>query len=141
MITVIAYIFGIFIATAYIYMAFISRTMNKNRYKARLILSVISIAFGLAMEYSHLFNKPFGDFIIFGLSPITYLVYYEILRRLMRPLIGKYPYAPHWNKVGDKIKGNGYPKNRLVTKNDYLFGLSMLFIPMITLLILLTIKN
>ena len=54
----------------------------------------------------------------------------------MKPWIGKYPYAPHWDKVGQKISGKGYPKIRHVMPADAIFGVLMLLIPLLTFLIL-----
>jgi len=110
--------------------------MNSNRYRIRLILAGISIIFAYIIEYSHWYNMYFGHFIILGLLPIIYLAYYEILRRIMKPWIGNYPYAPHWDKIGKKIKGSGYPKNRIVTVYDKVFGIVMFFIPILTFVIL-----
>ena len=139
MTTTIAYIFGIFVTATYLYMAFISRTMNKNRFKLRIILGLISLLFGFIIGHFQLFNKPTGFFIICGLAPMIYLVWYEITRRILGPWIGDYPYAPHWDKIGDKVKGVGYQKNRFVTSNDRIFGFLMFLIPILTFIILIVI--
>lgn len=110
--------------------------MNKNRYKLRIILGLISILLGYLIVHFNLFKKPNDLFIIWGLAPMIYLVWYEILRRLLKPWIGDYPYAPHWDKTGEKITGNGYQKNRFVTSNDRVFEYLMFFIPFLTLIIL-----
>jgi hypothetical protein len=130
----IEYLFGIFVAAAYIYTAFISRTMGKNRYRMRLILAAATLLFGLIIHLSHIFKVDSAVFIIFGAAPFSYLLHYEVIRRVMRPLIGDYPYAPHWDKIGSPVKGEGYPKNRIVTNHDQVFGVLMLIIPIITLL-------
>ena len=141
MTTTIAYLFGIFVTGTYVYMTFISRTMNKNRFTPRIILGLISMLFGLVIEYVQLFNKPTGFFIICGLAPMIYLLYYEIFRRLLKFWIGDYPYAPYWDKIGEIVKGVGYQKNRFVTSKDYIFGLLMFFIPFLTLIILIIIYD
>jgi hypothetical protein len=138
MTTIIGQIFGITVTSTYIYMAFISRTMNEKRYQFRIILSGVCLLIGLILDYLKIFEKPFGFFALCGLAPFIYLLYYEILRRLMKHWIGKYPYAPYQDKVGSKVIGNGYPENRLVNISDYIFGLSMLFMPFLTLIIILT---
>jgi hypothetical protein len=136
MTTAIAYIFGIMVTSTYIYMSFISRTMNEKRYRFRLIFSGVCLLFGLILDYSKIFDKPFGFLILCGLAPFIYLGYYELLRRLMTPWVGKYPYAPHWDKVGQKVSGKGYPKNRHVVPADSIFGVSMFLIPFLTIIIL-----
>ena len=134
--TTISYIFGIVIASSYIYMAFISRTMQPDRYKYRIVASIVSLVFGLIVDYLQIFQTPKGLLILFGIMPFIYLFYYEILRRLMRSLIGKYPYAPHWEKIGERISGHGYPRDRFVTGNDHLFKGLLFFLPIITLAII-----
>ena len=113
--------------------------MSKNRCKPRIILGLISMLLGFVISYMQLFNKPNGFIIICGLAPMIYLIWYEILRRLLKSWIGDYPYAPHWDKIGDKVKGAGYQKNRFVTSNDRIFGFLMFFIPFLTLMILIII--
>lgn len=134
-----AYIFGITVMTIYIYVAFIARTMKRDRYKFRILLGIISLFFGLVVDYYRVFDKPFGLFTIFGISPLIYLACYEIFRRLYKPWIGEYPYSPYREKIGDKVQGKGYPIKRVITGNDYIFGMSMLFVPIITLVILIVI--
>jgi uncharacterized membrane protein len=73
---VIPYIFGITVMTIYIYVAFISRTMNRNRYRYRIIFGIISLLIGILLDNLKLYNKPFGLFIILGISPLVYLVCY-----------------------------------------------------------------
>jgi hypothetical protein len=136
MTTTIAYLFGIIVTSTYIYMAFISRTMNEKRYQFRIIFSGVCLFLGLILEYLKIFDKPFGSLALFGLSPFIYLGYYELLRRLLKPWIGKYPYAPHWDKIGERVSGKGYPKNRYVVSNDFIFGILMFIIPFLTIIIL-----
>jgi hypothetical protein len=138
MTTTIGQIFGITVTSTYIYMAFISRTMNEKRYQFRIILAGVCLLFGLILDYLKIFEKPYGFFALCGFAPFIYLLYYEILRRLMKHWIGKYPYAPYQDKVGSKVIGKGYPQNRHVITSDYIFGYTMFFMPFLTMIILLT---
>ena len=125
----------------YIFMVFISRTASKTRYHNRIILAIITLISGLLLDYFFVNTLPRGYFTLFGSAPFIYLLYYELIRRLMKLWIGPFPYAPQWNKIGDKITGNGYPNNRTVTRADYVFGIIMLTIPLITLAILSVIMG
>jgi hypothetical protein len=109
--------------------------MNEKRYLFRLIFSGICLLFGLMLDLLKIFDKPFGFLLLCGLSPFIYLGYYELIRRLMKHWIGKFPYAPHWDKVGQRVSGTGYPKNRYVVTNDYIFGISMFILPFLTILV------
>lgn len=95
--------------------------------------------FGFVIGHIQLFDEPKELFIIYGSAPLIYLVYYEIFRRTLKPWIGAYPYAPHWDKIGEKVKGVGYPRNRFVTSNDRIFGLLMFLIPFLTLIMLIIV--
>ena len=134
--TLLAYIFGFIVAASYIYMAFISRTMKNDRYKYQIIVLIFSLLLGLILNYFQIFHLPKGLLTLIGVSPFIYLFYYEFLRRLMLPLIGKFPYAPHWEKIGERINGHGYPKDRYITGNDYLFKALLFFLPFITMAII-----
>ena len=120
----------------YIFMAFISRTASKTRYQYRIILSIITLISGLLLDYFFVNTLPRGYFTLFGSAPLIYLLYYELIRRLMKPWIGPFPYAPQFNKIGDKVKGNGYPNNRTATRADFVYGIIMLTLPLITVAIL-----
>jgi hypothetical protein len=137
MVTTIGYIFGITLVSTYIYMAFISRTMSEKRYKFRIIISGVNLVFALILGYSKIFVEPFEIFVLCGLAPFIYLGYYEILRRLLKHLIGEYPYAPHWDKIGDKVRAKGYPQNRYVVPNDRIFGFLMFMVPFLTIIIII----
>ena len=120
----------------YIYTAFISRTMNKNRFRPRIIMAAVTFIIGIILELSSKTNLSPGTIVLFGSLPIFYLIVYEITRRLMRPLIGEFPFAPHWDKVRSKVSNKGYPKNRVVTSYDQLFGFIMFFTPILIFVIL-----
>jgi hypothetical protein len=139
MTTTISSLFGIFVTATYVYMAFISRSMNKNRFTLRIILGLISMLFGFLFGQFQPFNKSNGVYYISGLAPLIYLLWYEIFRRILKPWIGAFPYAPHWDKIGESVKGVGYQKNRFVTSKDRIFGLLMFFVPFLTLIILIMI--
>ena len=94
---------------------------------------------GIILELSSKTNLSPGTIIIFGSLPFIYLIVYEITRRLMRPLIGDFPYAPYLDKVGSRVSGKGYPKNRVVTSMDLLFGFIMFFIPGLIVVILIIV--
>lgn len=141
MTTTIAYIFGITVILTYIFISFISRTMSEKRYRFRLIFSGVCLLFGLTLDYLKIFDKPFGFLVIFGLAPFIYLGYYELIRRLMKHWIGKYPFAPHWDKVGEKVSGVGYPKHRRIVRADSIFGVSMFILPLLTILILIILVD
>ena len=123
----------------YVYTAFISRTMNKNRFQPRIIMAAATMIIGIILELSSKTNLSPGTIIIFGSLPFIYLIVYEITRRLMRPLIGDFPYAPYLDKVGSRVSGKGYPKNRVVTSMDLLFGFIMFFIPGLIVVILIIV--
>ena len=137
MVTTIGYLFGITLASTYIYMTFISRTMSEKRYKFRIIISGINLVLALILGYLQIFEKPFAFSVLCGLAPFIYLGYYEILRRLMRHWIGDYPYAAQWEKNGDKVREKGYPKNRYVVPNDRIFGFLMFMVPFLTIIIII----
>jgi hypothetical protein len=120
-------------------MGFISRTMVKNRYNIRILFGLLSLFFGLIIDLLNIFDKPFGFLTIFGSLPILHLLNYKILKTIMKPIIGAYPYSPHWEKIGSKVMGKGYPNNRLVTNSDYFFAIILNLIPIITAVILIVI--
>ncbi len=99
-------------------------------------MAAITMIIGIILELSRRTNLAPGIIIVFGSLPLIYLIVYETTRRLMRPLIGDFPYAPYWDKVGSKARGNGYPKNRVVTSMDILFGFIMYLVPLLIVVIL-----
>jgi len=135
--TTIAYLFGISLSAIYVYMTFISKTIKPGRYKYRIVFGLIALLMGILMDYLRLYDEPFGFFIIISLMPFIYLICYEIFRILYRPFIGRYPYAPYHEKIGNRVGGFGYPMTRTVKGNDYLFALTLLIVPMIVMIILL----
>jgi hypothetical protein len=137
--TVITYIFGTIVTTIYIYISFISRSMSKSRYRFRKVSALISLILGGLIDYAKIYSKPFGFFLICGMGPLIYLTYYELFRRLYRPWIGGFPYAPYRERKGQKVFGKGYPKSRVVNNIDYLFAISMYLFPILTVIILLTL--
>ncbi len=134
--TLIYNIYPILVFGTYVHTAFVSRTMNKNRFQPRIIMASATFLIGLILELSSKTNLSPGIIVLFGSLPFFYLIVYEITRRLMRPLIGEFPYAPHWNKVGSRVNVKGYPKNRVVASNDQLFGFIMFFVPILIAVIL-----
>jgi hypothetical protein len=122
------------------YVATISRSMLKQRYRRRIILAIGSLIAGILFEG---LLKEKGDFLylLFGVLPLLYIFYYEILRVIFKPIIGKFPYSPFREKVGSKVLGSGYPKNRKVKFVDYVFGMSLIFLPLITLILLSILLN
>ncbi|HQE34119.1 MAG TPA: hypothetical protein PLO52_07890 [Flavobacterium alvei] len=122
------------------YVVTISRSMLNERYKKRLILSVVSLILGIVFEIFSKEEKRFS-YIVFGLLPLMYLFYYEILRIIFMPLIGKFPYLPYREKIGAKVLGYDYPKNRKVKLADYIFGMTLIFLPLITMLFLGILLN
>ena len=141
MVTTIGYLFGITLASTYIYMTFISRTMSEKRYKFRIIISGINLVLALILGYSKIFVEPFEIFVLCGLAPFIYLGYYEILRRILKHWIGEYPFAAQWDKNGEKVRGKGYPNNRYVLPNDHFFALLMLMVPFLTFIILIIMMD
>jgi len=137
--TTIAYIFGILIASIYVYMSFISTTIKPERYKYRIVFGLISVLIGILIDFLRLFDKPFGFFIILSFMPFIYLICYEIFRILYRPLIGIYPYTPYREKIGSRVNGIGYPRTRTVKGKDYILTLTLLIVPMIIMISLLTL--
>ena len=133
----LAYIFGIFFTGIYIYTAFISRSVNSKRYKFRIIFSLSCLLLGFLLDISHIFNKPFGFITIWSAAPLIYLFYYFVLSFLMKPIIGDHPYSPYRDRIGSKPQGIGYPKNRLVKVSDYVFGITLYLLPLITIAFLL----
>lgn len=131
------YIFWLLVGGTYIYMTFISRTMKKGRYKYRLISASILLILGLFIDITGVSDVPSGYITVITSAPYIYLIYYELFRRLLSRWIGKYPYTPYANNVGDSVDGLGYPKDRKVKGVDYVFGSLMLVVPMITILIIL----
>ncbi|RPH26459.1 MAG: hypothetical protein EHM93_19610 [Bacteroidales bacterium] len=135
--TMIAYLFGFSIVSIYIYMSFISKTIKPERYKFRIIFGLVSMLLGVIVDCIDLFDKPFGFFIIIGFTPFIYLICYEVFRIIYRPLIGKYPYAPYRENIGNRVYGTGYPITRTVKAIDYLFTITLLFGPIIIMILLL----
>jgi len=132
--TIIGYLFVIYVLAAYVHMTFISRTAKEDRYKARMITTLISIGFGIGLEFSGLFNVPFGLCLIGGSAPLIYISVYELIRRIMKPWIGDFPYAPYWDRVGEKVIEKGYPPNRVVSRHDYIFAYLMSFVPVLIII-------
>ena len=122
------------------YVVTISRSMLNERYKKRIILSVLSLIFGIVFEIFSKDERRFS-YLVFGLLPLLYLFYYEILRVIFMPLIGKFPYSPYREKIGAKVLGYGYPKNRKVKFTDYIFGMTLIFLPLITVIFLGILLN
>lgn len=122
------------------YVSTIGRSMLNERYKKRLILSIVSLIFGIVFEIFSKGEKNFSYF-IFGLLPLLYVFYYEILRVIFMPFIGKYPYLPYREKIGVKVLGSGYPKNRKVKFTDYIFGMTLIFLPLVTVILLSILLN
>ncbi|MCK8143319.1 hypothetical protein MW871_15930 [Flavobacterium sp. I-SCBP12n] len=122
------------------YVTTISRSMLNQRYKKRIILAVVSFIFGILFEII-LIEKENFLYLLFGLLPLLYIFYYEILRVIFKPIIGKFPYSPFREKLGARVLGSGYPKNRKVKFVDYIFGISLIFLPLITLILLSTLLN
>jgi hypothetical protein len=58
----------------------------------------------------------------------------------MKPWIGNYPYAPQWDKIGDKIMIKGYPKDRHIMKSDYVFRILFQFLPLLILIMIIIMK-
>lgn len=121
---------------SYIYVAFISRSMNKKRYSGRIFVSSIILLSGLLLEYHEIQQTNKEIYLLFGLLPPLYLFYYFLLNQIFLRWIGKYPYSPFLDKVGERVKGNGYPKSRIVRKRDYVYALLLLNLPILTLVIL-----
>ena len=122
------------------YVVTISTSMLNERYKKRIILSIISLILGIVFE---IFSKEERKFlyVIFGLLPLLYIFYYEILRIIFKPLIGNFPYLPFREKIGTKVLGSGYPKNRKVKFADYIFGMTLIFLPFVTIILLSFLLN
>ena len=124
-----------------IYVIFIARSVNKQRYLFRVISSVLLIIVAFLVKFNWDNEDKFEPYLLFSLLPALYLIYYEVLKVIMRPWIGNFPYAPHWEKVGNSIIVKGYPKGRLVTKSDHVFRILFQFLPLLTLLIIEIFKN
>lgn len=124
----------------YAYVVTISSSMLNDRYKKRILLSILSVIFGIVVEIFSNEERRFS-FVIVGFLPLIYLFYYEIFRCLFKPLIGKFPYSPNREKIGTKVSGFGYPKNRKVKFADYLFGMILLFLPILTSILLSILLN
>ncbi|TDR25844.1 hypothetical protein IP97_01129 [Flavobacterium cheniae] len=123
-------IYFIIFLIVYLYVFFIAETMKKDRYKNRIIVSIIFFFFSVL--YSLIFFNPkWINYTILGLTPIIVLLSYEFLKNILKSWIDKYPYMPsRMEGLGFKIGGsNGYPKNRKVTKADVLFGCLFLILP------------
>ena len=123
-------VYFIIFLIVYLYVFFIAETMKKDRYKNRIIVSIVFFFFSVL--YSLIFFNPkWINYTILGLTPIIVLLSYEFLKNILKPWIGEYPYMPsRMEGLGFKIGGsNGYPKNRKVTKADVLFGCLLLILP------------
>jgi hypothetical protein len=124
----------------YGYVATISRSMSKDRYFKRIILSIFSLLLGMAFEIYLKQERRFGN-IVFGFLPLLHIFYYEILRVILKSIIGKYPYTPFREKIGEKVLGSDYPQNRKVKFVDYIFGFILIFFPLITVILILIVLN
>lgn len=103
--------------------------MNKDRYRKRVIVSCSFFLFSFLYGFIFL-NVKWINYTILGFTPITVLIVYEVLKNILKPWIGKYPHMPSYMQgIGSKIEGNGYPKNRKVTKADFAFGFLFLILP------------
>lgn len=122
------------------YVATISTSMLNNRYRKRIVLSLISFILGIIFDLFSTDGRRFSH-IIFGLLPLLYIFYYEILRIIFKPLIGNFPYLPFREKIGVKVLGLGYPKNRKVKFVDYVFGMFLISLPLITIILLSILLN
>jgi len=121
----------------YAYVGTISSSMLIERYKKRIILSIIFLIFGIIFGIFTNDEKK-SSYIVIGFLPLMHIICYEILRFLFKPLIGKYPYSPYREKICSKVIGKGYPKNRKVKLVDYLFSFTLLLLP-ITIMVIIMI--
>lgn len=133
-------LFFIPIIIIYAYTGTISSSMLKERYKKRIILSVISLVYGISLEILLKDERKFS-YVVLGFLPLLNLFCYEMLRVIFKPIIGKYPYSPYREKIGSKVIGKGYPQNRKVRVVDYFFGLTYLLLPIILLVLFLSITK
>ncbi len=69
------------------------------------------------------------------------LICFELSSKILKSLIGKHPYMPFREKIGAKVMGKGFPKNRRVKYSDYLFMFIQLFIPFILIIIIIAKIN
>ena len=124
----------------YAYVGTISSSMLNERYKKRIILSIICLIFGIVFGIFTNDERKFS-YIAFGFLPLLHIFCYEILRFIFKPLIGKYSYSPYREKIGSKVNGKGYPENRKVKLADYFFALTLLFLPITIMLFIIHLVN
>lgn len=124
----------------YAYVGAISSTLLNERYKYRIILSVISVVYGVLVEFLLKDERKFS-YVVLGFLPLVNLFCYEMLRIIFKPIIGKYPYSPYREKIGSKVIGKGYPQNRKVKAVDYFFGFTYLLLPIILIILFLFITQ
>lgn len=115
----------------YGYVATIGLSMSKDRYKFRLAAALLCLILSIIFEF-YIYEKGESGYMVMGLLPLLHIIYYEILRKILRPFIGDYPYTPYRDKIGARVNGTGYPKNRKVKVIDYAFGFILLILPPIT---------
>jgi len=113
-------------------MGTIGMSVLKKRYFYRVPITTVIFIIGVALDKFHLSDHPSNFYTVIGMIPFLYLGYYELLRRILKPWIGEYPYTPFRQRVGEQVFGYGYPKNRKVKGVDQLLSALLFILPMVT---------
>jgi hypothetical protein len=125
---------------AYIYVALSSKVHDKISKRRLFLIAIIFLTIGIIFE--RFLTKPNNyNYITLSFLPLIQLICFELSSKLLNPFIGKYPYMSFREKIGTKVIGNGFPKNRRVKYSDYLFMFIQLFIPFILIIIIITLVN
>jgi hypothetical protein len=125
---------------AYIYVALSSKVHDKISKRRLFLIAIIFLTIGIIFE--RFLTKPNNyNYITLSFLPLTQLICFELTSKLLNPFIGKYPYMPFREKIGAKVIGNGFPKNRRVKYSDYLFMFIQLLFPLILIIIILAQIN
>ena len=125
---------------AYIYVALSSKVNDKISKRRLFLIAIIFLTIGIIFEA--FLTKPKNyNYITLSFLPLIQLICFELSSKILKPFIGKYPYMPFREKIGAKVMGNGFPKNRRVKYSDYLFLFIQLFIPPIIIIIIIAQIN
>lgn len=136
MMNMLIVLFEICLFLNFAYMGTIGMSVLKTRYFYRVPITIVIYIIGIALDKFHLSDHRANFYTGIGLIPLLYLGYYELLRRLLKPWIGEYPYTPFRQRNGEVVFGYGYPKNRKVKSVDQWFSVILFILPFVTLLLI-----
>lgn len=105
-------------------------------FKSKLQLFILSLLLIISINFYEKFIG-YNDSInrVFCFLPLIHLINFEFFRTIFTFLLKKHPYIPFREKIGVKVMGTGFPKNRRVQISDYIFLFIQLLTPLIIIIL------